>query len=260
MYQKQEPLEKRFNLLQIVIHVRLLPDDLTVQLAYVQEFLPQPVQSVCRPAVLAVGSKHSLGEYSLVPWILEEVPPAPSENIKQRKEVISLDRVLHTILNEALTSLQDTVQSSRWQRKGTRTFCYLFDMLVKDDPTLRVMGLCPVLRTIERELSNGNVHHCDAMPSSLQQALNDISVVSVCKEEASTHYQYIRNINYEYASLANKAETEWNEREKPWISLINRTPESLGRRVNNLNQSLSNRKQPLSEKHRKFWTGNKSLL
>ncbi|KAF4241515.1 hypothetical protein CNMCM8980_000874 [Aspergillus fumigatiaffinis] len=180
-------------------------------------------------------------------WIESSIP---CDNIDLRN-VISLDRVFRSILNKALESLQNMARPSEWTLKGTKTFCYLFDMIKENDPTLRVIGLRTVLRTIEREMSKPNIG--DSMPFPIAQALNDMSVVAVCMQETSNHYLYIRSLLHEYASLANDAETEWNERERPWMSLIESTLKSLGNKVNKLNVSISDEKKSLEERHRIFW-------
>lgn len=177
-------------------------------------------------------------------------PSIPCDNI-DLKNVISLDRVFRSILNRALKSVQNMARSSEWTLNGTKTFCYLFDMIKENDPTLRVIGVRTVLRTIEREMSKANIG--DLMPFPIAQALNDMSVVAVCMQETSNHYQYIRSLPTEYASVANDAETEWNERERPWILLIESTLQNLGRKVNKLNISISDEAKSLEERHRNFW-------
>jgi hypothetical protein len=147
--------------------------------------------------------------------------------------------------------MQNMALSSGWTLKGTKTFCYLFDMMKENDPTLRMISLRTVLRTIEREMSKVNISN--SMPFPIAQALNDMSVLAICMQKTSNHYQYIRSLNYEYASLANDTETEWNGRERPWILLIKSTIQNLGRKVNQLNVSISNKAQSLKERHRIFW-------
>jgi hypothetical protein len=124
-------------------------------------------------------------------------------------------------------------------------------MIKENDPTLRVIGLRTVLRTIEREMLKHNIGY--AMPFPIARALNDMSVVAVCMQETSNHYLHIRSLVHEYISLAKDAETEWNQRERPWISLIESTLNNLGRRVNKLKVSISDEEKSLEERHRIFW-------
>ncbi|GLA56170.1 hypothetical protein AnigIFM63604_005040, partial [Aspergillus niger] len=167
------------------------------------------------------------------------------------KEAVSLDPILRSILNKALESIQKMRLSSDWTWKGTKTFRYLSDMMEENDPTLRVIGLRSVLRTIEREMPK--VNPCDSMPFLFAQALNDMSVVAVCMQESDKHYQYIRSVSHEYTSLANDAESEWNGREQPWISFIEGTLHRLKHKINKLNLYISDEVKPLEERHKIFW-------
>ena len=181
-------------------------------------------------------------------WAVLSVPCDDSGLLRK---MISLDRVFRSSLNKALESMQKMARSSDWIAEGTRTFCYLFDMMKENDPTLRVIGLRTALRAIEREMSK--VNFSDSMPFHIEQALNDMSVVSVCMQETAKHCQYIHSFDHEYASLANDAETEWDGRESPWTLLIESTLHDLGHRVNKLNIFISNNGKSLEERHRSFW-------
>lgn len=181
-------------------------------------------------------------------WVMSSVP---CNDRGLLKKMISLDRVFRSSLNKELESMQKLARSSEWITQGTKTFCYLFDMMKSNEPTLRVIGLRTVLRTIEREMSK--VNFSDPIPFRIEQALNDMSVVAVCMQETAKHYQYIRSFDHEYGSLANDAETEWNERESPWILLIDGTLRKLGGNVNKLNIFISNNRKSLQERHRNFW-------
>ena len=181
-------------------------------------------------------------------WVVSSVP---CDHRGLLEEMISLDRVFRFSLNKALESMQKLVRSSEWITQGTKTLCYLFDMMKYDDPTLRVIGLRTVLRTIEREMSK--VNFFDSIPFGIEQTLNDMSVVAVCMQETAKHCQYIRCFDHEYASFANDAEMKWNERESPWILLIESTLRKLGGKVNKLNIFISNEKESLENRHRSFW-------
>jgi len=173
----------------------------------------------------------------------------PSDDTPPLRNVISMHSTLRSILNEALASMQDKDRSPI--KDKSITFCYLFDMMKKNDPTLRVMGLHTVLRIIEREISNGETG--DPIPFCVRQAFNDMSIMAVCMQETSKHYNFVRNIDNEYASSAEHAQAEWKGRERPWVSLIQSTLKKLDHRVNKLNELVSNDNRSLDERHSDFW-------
>ena len=162
---------------------------------------------------------------------------------------IAVHATLRSILNEMLSSMQNNKWLSR--KTTNRTLRYLSDLLVKDDPLIRVMGANKVLRTIERELSGVNVP--DAPPFVIVQAFHDMSVVAACAQETTKHYNLILSADRKYTILAHDATSQWQERERPWILPIQPFLEKIQRRENEFNKEARDEKLSVEERHCKFW-------
>lgn len=167
----------------------------------------------------------------------------------QVEGTIIMHSTFRSILNEMLASMQDNA----WLRRETanRTLRYLFDLMAKDDLTIRLMGFDAVLRIIERELSDGSAQ--EAPPLPIAQALHDMSVVAACMQETSKHYNLICNFDDKYATLANNAVSEWQERERPWLFLVQGLLGRILKKGNELSKEARDEKIPLEHRHRKFW-------
>lgn len=90
--------------------------------------------------------------------------------------------------------------------------------MAKNHPTVRLISLGTMLRTIDRELSDS---YCqEAIPLPIAQALHEMSVVAACMQETSKHYNLISCLDENYARLANDAASDWQEHEIPWLRLV----------------------------------------
>jgi hypothetical protein len=178
----------------------------------------------------------------------ESMISPPSGHIDSFKDVISMYVAFRCVLNEALSSMR--VISWSPHETTNATFSRLVNMINKDDPTLRVMGLDAVLRVIEREIQE--VETQEVIPSAVMQALNDMSVVAVCMRETQKHHTFVPSVNLEYITLANQAEAKWMERERPWTSVIQHALRRLDSKMQKLDDVILD-KGPLSERHRAFW-------
>lgn len=167
----------------------------------------------------------------------------------QVKGAIYMHSTFRSILNEILLS----IQSDEWLRRDRTnvTLRYLFNLIAEDHPTIRLMGFDTMLRTIDRELSDGTAQEVPPLP--ITQALHDMSVVAACMQETSKYYNLISNINDQYVRLDNNATWEWRERERPWLSLVQNLLEKVLSRGNELNKAARNENIPLEQRHRQFW-------
>lgn len=156
-----------------------------------------------------------------------------------------------SIINEMLSSLQ----KDKWLHsdQGNRTLRYLFDLIAKNDPSIRLMGVDTVLRTIERELLAGNAG--EILPFPIAQAFHDMSVVAACMQETSKHINRISKLDIEYARLVNSATYASQARERPWRSLAQGLQDGFLSQGNEfkINGEARDKKASLDQRHRKFW-------
>ena len=172
----------------------------------------------------------------------------PSVKIDSLKDVISMYVTFHCVLNEALSSIRAISWSP--DEASTTTFSRLVNMMNKNDPTLRVMGLDAVLRVVEREIKEFEIR--EVIPFALMQALNDMSVVAVCAREAQKHYTFVPSDSLEYVTLANESEAEWANREHSWSLVIDHALRKLVHKRHNLDACASDKGLVL-ERHTAFW-------
>lgn len=165
------------------------------------------------------------------------------------KSAIHMHSTFRAILNEILLS----IQGDEWLRKDQTnvTLRYLFHLMADNHPTIRLIGFDTMLRTIDRELSDGTAPEVPPFP--IVQALHDMSVVAACMQETSKHYHLISNYGDRYARLANNAASEWGDRERPWYLLVQTLLKWVKSRENELNKAARNEKIPLEQRHRQFW-------
>ncbi|THC87370.1 hypothetical protein EYZ11_013182 [Aspergillus tanneri] len=162
---------------------------------------------------------------------------------------ISMHATLRSILNEIISSLR----GNAWLHRATKnkTLRYLFNLMEKNDPLIRLMGFDVVLRTIERELSGDKLEK--APPFPVVQTLHDMSVVAACMQETSKHYNLILNLDCKYTTLAHDATSEWQERERPWVIPIQKFLKIIQRKGNEFNKEARDENISLEYSHCRFW-------
>lgn len=183
--------------------------------------------------------------------VYDDVSGVPKHryDANQSKGVIHMHYTLLSILNETLALIQDNAWSPRKTTNGT--FRYVFDLIMKNDPALRVMGFDTALKTFEQELSD--VQSQDPLPDSVLRAFHDMSVVAACMRETSQHFLFVNNFDRKYATLATNAAAEWMDGERVWDGLLQAILKDLQPKLKNINTLIRDEGVPLEERHRRFW-------
>ncbi|KAJ5882811.1 uncharacterized protein N7473_011073 [Penicillium subrubescens] len=101
--------------------------------------------------------------------------------------------------------------------------------MAENHPTVRLISLGTMLRTIDRELSDSNCQ--EAIPLPIAQALHDMSVVAASNDAAS----------------------DWQEHEIPWLRLVQGLLENVQCRGTEINRQARKDIVSLRDRHRQFW-------
>ncbi|KAJ5335704.1 uncharacterized protein N7506_005640 [Penicillium brevicompactum] len=162
---------------------------------------------------------------------------------------ISMHATLRSILNEITSS----VRSNAWlgRKAKNKTLRYLYGLVEKSDPTIRLMGFDAVFRTIEQELSGSKPEETPPFP--VAQTFHDMSIIAACMQETSKHLSRILNLDIKYTTLAHDATSEWQERERPWVLPIQGFLKIIQRKGNEFNKEARNEDVSLGDRHCKFW-------
>jgi hypothetical protein len=117
-------------------------------------------------------------------------------------DLTSLYAAFQSSLDEELCRLHNIQWSPGKCTNGI--FSRLFNMVRENDPTVWVMGLPPVMRIIDREISKVGAE--EKIPITVMQALNDISVLAVCVRETWKHYNFESHVTHRI-NLINELES-----------------------------------------------------
>lgn len=168
--------------------------------------------------------------------------------------VISIYAAFLSVMNDVLASMHDIPWAPE---KSTKLFSRAFDLMKEDSPLLRVMGVAEVMRALEGTLEE--MQHVEPIPLSVRQIFSDLSVIAVCLREIEKHHSFVPALSQEYGEVLLQGEAKWNERERPWLSVVEHTLHGLGSKLNKLDLTAQG-SSPLRERCQTFWnTVDKSM-
>lgn len=172
---------------------------------------------------------------------------APLHEIDWLTDVISMHAAFLSVLDQVLRSMQKYLWPT--QDDYSTTLPCLFDLMKKNDPILRVMGVHAVLRTMERELQE---HDKDKIPFIVMQAFNDIAVVAVCSRETEKHYNFVSYTAVESGDKLIEEGTKWTRRDRPWLAIVEHTLQGLDSKMNKLDTVITDATMSLQQQHFSF--------
>ncbi|KAK3634432.1 hypothetical protein LTR56_015311 [Elasticomyces elasticus] len=125
----------------------------------------------------------------------------------------------------------------------------LYDMMMSNDPTLRVIGWPTVLRLLTpmAHASKGG-----RVPLIVMEALDDMSVLAVCLREVQKHYACTPGATAD--GLADLCCEAWQGRSRPWKDVIDHMELSITTDdMLKLDRLVGRATLALDEKHNQFW-------
>jgi hypothetical protein len=179
----------------------------------------------------------------------QDGPTAPPENREAFRQIVSLDVALKSTLNEILCQMEGVKWSA--DKNCSIIFSRLFDLLKANETSLRVMGIHAVMRMIDREIEK--VEAQVTIPLEVMRALNDMSVLAVCLEETSKHFNFASH-STSYSLMIKELLAGWETRQRPFMSVIEITLRALGSEVKKLDILVRKTGDPLPSRHNTFWT------
>lgn len=180
----------------------------------------------------------------------QDGPTAPPENREAFRQIVSLHVALKSTLNEILCQMKDIKWSA--DKNSSIIFSRLFNLLKEDETSLRVIGIHAVMRMIDREIEKVEAHV--RIPFAVMCALNDMSVLAVCLEETSKHYNFASHSST-YSLMTMELVARWETRQRPFMSVIEDTLHALGKsEVKKLDVLVRKMGDSLPSRHSTFWT------
>ncbi|KAK3640092.1 hypothetical protein LTR56_012068 [Elasticomyces elasticus] len=125
----------------------------------------------------------------------------------------------------------------------------LYDMMMSNDPTLRVIGWPTVLRLLTPMAQAGKG---ERVPLIVMEALDDMSVLAVCLREVQKHYACTPGATAD--GLADLCYEAWQGRSRPWKDVMDRMELSITTDdMLKLDRLVGRATLALDEKHNQFW-------
>ncbi|KAK5706129.1 hypothetical protein LTR97_001115 [Elasticomyces elasticus] len=174
----------------------------------------------------------------------------PDDYVKFEPAVGEAVVALEVALIDAIDQRLQSLRAASWEPTNIDPQSkQLYDMMMSNDPTLRVIGWPTVLRLLTPMAQAGKG---ERIPLIVMEALDDMSVLAVCLREVQKHYACTPGATAD--GLADLCYEAWQGRSRPWKDVIDQMELSITTDdMLKLDRLVGRATLALDEKHNQFW-------